>query len=203
MPATSASRRAPPRTPACASRARGDRDGVEVYTVVLGCPTTEQRFSDSTALADWYYAHLVTQDAVTTSRTNLMEAPIVATAPGRGLDGQDRRRDHPRRPAADHLLRSGGRALRLAGCRDVRRAASRRATRREPSPSCRMATRSTRSTSWPPKTCPRPVRSNGSWCSSIASSAGVSGQPTQAAGEELIESPRRGCRSPASRRTRA
>ncbi len=58
-----------------------DRDGVEVYTVVLGCPTTEQRFSDSTALADWYYAHLVTQDAVTTSRTNLMEAPIVATAP--------------------------------------------------------------------------------------------------------------------------
>lgn len=56
------------------------RDGVEIYTVVLGCPTTEQRFGDSTTLANWYYAHRATVPTVTTSRTNLMEAPVVATA---------------------------------------------------------------------------------------------------------------------------
>ena len=39
-----------------------------------------QRFGDSTTLANWYYAHRATVPTVTTSRTNLMEAPVVATA---------------------------------------------------------------------------------------------------------------------------
>lgn len=37
-----------------------DRDGDEVYTVVLGSTTTDQRFDDTATLADWYYGHRVT-----------------------------------------------------------------------------------------------------------------------------------------------
>lgn len=37
-----------------------NRDGDETYTVVLNSSTTDQRFADTAALANWYYGHKVT-----------------------------------------------------------------------------------------------------------------------------------------------
>lgn len=36
-----------------------DRDGDEIYTVVLGSTSGDQRFTDTATLADWYYGHKV------------------------------------------------------------------------------------------------------------------------------------------------
>lgn len=39
---------------------RYNRDGDEIYTVVLNSTTTDQRFTDTATLANWYYGHKVT-----------------------------------------------------------------------------------------------------------------------------------------------
>lgn len=56
------------------------RDGVEVYTVVLGSDSDEGRFTDSKTLADWAYAHLVQTALAPTSETLADGGPLVAEA---------------------------------------------------------------------------------------------------------------------------
>lgn len=65
-----------------------DRDGNEIYTVVLGDPMTsgaeswadDTRFVDTMTLADWYYDHTENVPAVTSSRTTLAGEQLVARA---------------------------------------------------------------------------------------------------------------------------
>ncbi|AEB06486.1 peptidase S11 D-alanyl-D-alanine carboxypeptidase 1 [Coriobacterium glomerans PW2] len=56
------------------------RDGNEVYTVVLGANTSQQRFDDSASLATWYYAHAKRKPAVSTDRTGAGGEALIARA---------------------------------------------------------------------------------------------------------------------------
>lgn len=62
-----------------------NRDGVELYSVVLGSSTETQRFDDTRALFDWYYEHIVDYPLVHASQTVSMtvdgqttDVPLVA-----------------------------------------------------------------------------------------------------------------------------
>lgn len=57
-----------------------DRNGIEVYTVVLGSASSEERFNDSQALADWAYAHLVQEPLAETTTTYSDGTPILGRA---------------------------------------------------------------------------------------------------------------------------
>ena len=54
--------------------------GGEIYTVVLGCETGEQRFADTQTLANWYYNHVVSYPAVTSNQIAADGSPLVARA---------------------------------------------------------------------------------------------------------------------------
>lgn len=55
--------------------------GTELYVVVLGCDSSETRFADTLALAQWYFAHCRTVPAVETRQTTMEGQPLVARAP--------------------------------------------------------------------------------------------------------------------------
>ncbi len=53
--------------------------GGELYVVVLGCETSEERFGDTLTLANWYYDHVVDYPVVSTDRTTAEGDPLVAS----------------------------------------------------------------------------------------------------------------------------
>ena len=55
-----------------------DRDGDEVYTVVLNSTTTDQRFTDTATLANWYYGHEVTVAIANTQEKTANGNPLMA-----------------------------------------------------------------------------------------------------------------------------
>lgn len=55
-----------------------DRDGDEVYTVVLNSATTDQRFADTATLANWYYGHKVTVAIANTQEKTANGNPLMA-----------------------------------------------------------------------------------------------------------------------------
>lgn len=55
-----------------------DRDGDEIYTVVLNSSTTDQRFADTATLASWYYDHKVTVDIANTQKKTANGNPLMA-----------------------------------------------------------------------------------------------------------------------------
>ena len=55
-----------------------DRDGDEVYTVVLNSTTTDQRFTDTATLANWYYGHKVTVAIANTREKTANGNPLMA-----------------------------------------------------------------------------------------------------------------------------
>lgn len=56
------------------------RDGEEVFVVVLGCEDNEARFANTLVLADWYYAHKKTVPAITSPKTTPDGELLVARA---------------------------------------------------------------------------------------------------------------------------
>lgn len=56
------------------------RDDVEVFVVVLGCEGNEARFDNTLILANWYYDHLKTVQAVSTPKLTPEGEPLVARA---------------------------------------------------------------------------------------------------------------------------
>ena len=55
-----------------------NRDGDEIYTVVLNSSTTDQRFADTAALANWYYGHKVTVAIANTQEKTTNGNPLIA-----------------------------------------------------------------------------------------------------------------------------
>ncbi len=55
-----------------------DRDGDEVYTVVLNSATNDQRFADTATLANWYYGHKVTVAIANTQEKTANGNPLMA-----------------------------------------------------------------------------------------------------------------------------
>ena len=55
-----------------------NRDGDETYTVVLNSSTTDQRFADTAALANWYYDHKVTVAIANTQEKTTNGNPLIA-----------------------------------------------------------------------------------------------------------------------------
>lgn len=55
--------------------------GGEVYTVTLGSESSEQRWADTLALANWYYDHVVAYPLASSQRTCADGRPLVARAP--------------------------------------------------------------------------------------------------------------------------
>lgn len=55
-----------------------NRDGDETYTVVLNSSTTDQRFADTAALANWYYDHKVTVAIANTQEKTANGNPLIA-----------------------------------------------------------------------------------------------------------------------------
>lgn len=55
-----------------------NRDGDEIYTVVLNSSTTDQRFADTATLASWYYNHKVTVDIANTQKKTANGNPLMA-----------------------------------------------------------------------------------------------------------------------------
>lgn len=53
--------------------------GGEIYTVVLGASSTDQRFADTAALARWYYSHVATVPVANTQET-LGGDPVIGRA---------------------------------------------------------------------------------------------------------------------------
>lgn len=64
----------------CFAGAFSQDKGGEIYTVVLGCPTDEARWTDTLALARWYYGHVVDYPVVTTKQQTVNGNPLVARA---------------------------------------------------------------------------------------------------------------------------
>ncbi|QWT17452.1 serine hydrolase [Collinsella sp. zg1085] len=52
--------------------------GGEIYTVVLGSPTEDERWDDTRALAAWYYQHMVLYPLLTSRATAADGTPLVA-----------------------------------------------------------------------------------------------------------------------------
>lgn len=57
-----------------------ERDGDEVYVVVLGCADDDERFADTLALANWYYDHQQTIPLVSSPKSTGEGEPLVARA---------------------------------------------------------------------------------------------------------------------------
>ena len=55
-----------------------NRDGDEIYTVVLNSSTTDQRFADTATLASWYYDQKVTVDIANTQKKTANGNPLMA-----------------------------------------------------------------------------------------------------------------------------
>ena len=55
-----------------------NRDGDEIYTVVLNSSTTDQRFADTATLASWYYDHKVTVAIANTQKKTANGNPLMA-----------------------------------------------------------------------------------------------------------------------------
>ena len=55
-----------------------NRDGDEIYTVVLNSSTTDQRFADTATLASWYYDHKVTVEIANTQKKAANGNPLMA-----------------------------------------------------------------------------------------------------------------------------
>ena len=55
-----------------------NRDDDETYTVVLNSSTTDQRFADTAALANWYYDHKVTVAIANTQEKTANGNPLIA-----------------------------------------------------------------------------------------------------------------------------
>ncbi len=55
-----------------------NRDGDEIYTVVLDSSTTDQRFADTATLASWYYDHKVTVEIANTQKKTANGNPLMA-----------------------------------------------------------------------------------------------------------------------------
>lgn len=55
-----------------------NRNGDEIYTVVLNSSTTDQRFADTATLASWYYDHKVTVDIANTQKKTANGNPLMA-----------------------------------------------------------------------------------------------------------------------------
>ena len=55
-----------------------NRDGDEIYTVVLNSSTTDQRFADTATLASWYYDHNVTVEIANTQKKTANGNPLMA-----------------------------------------------------------------------------------------------------------------------------
>ena len=53
-------------------------DGDEIYTVVLNSTTTDQRFTDTATLANWYYGHKVTVAIANTQEKTANGNPLMA-----------------------------------------------------------------------------------------------------------------------------
>ena len=56
------------------------RDGKEVYVVVLGCSDNDSRFSNTLTLANWYYEHLKTVPLFESSKLTPDGDPLIARA---------------------------------------------------------------------------------------------------------------------------
>ena len=54
------------------------KDGDEIYTVVLNSTTTDQRFTDTATLANWYYGHKVTVAIANTQEKTANGNPLMA-----------------------------------------------------------------------------------------------------------------------------
>ena len=55
-----------------------NRDGDEVYTVILNSTTNDQRFTDTATLANWYYGHKVTVAIANTQEKTANGNPLMA-----------------------------------------------------------------------------------------------------------------------------
>lgn len=55
-----------------------NRDGDEIYTVVLNSSTTDQRFADTATLVSWYYDHKVTVEIANTQKKTANGNPLMA-----------------------------------------------------------------------------------------------------------------------------
>ena len=55
-----------------------NRDGDEIYTVILNSTTTDQRFTDTATLANWYYDHKVTVAIANTQEKTANGNPLMA-----------------------------------------------------------------------------------------------------------------------------
>ena len=55
-----------------------NRNGDEIYTVVLNSSTTDQRFADTATLASWYYDHKVTVEIANTQKKTANGNPLMA-----------------------------------------------------------------------------------------------------------------------------
>ena len=55
-----------------------NRDGDEIYTVVLNSSTTDQRFADTATLASWYYDHKVTVEIANKQKKTANGNPLMA-----------------------------------------------------------------------------------------------------------------------------
>ena len=55
-----------------------NRDGDEIYTIVLNSTTTDQRFTDTATLANWYYGHKVTVAIANTQEKTANGNPLMA-----------------------------------------------------------------------------------------------------------------------------
>lgn len=55
-----------------------ERDGEQIFTIVLGSSSDEQRFSDTATLANWYYSHMVTTSVVNSAAKANDGQPLVA-----------------------------------------------------------------------------------------------------------------------------
>lgn len=56
------------------------REGEEIYVVVLGCPSDDERFGDTITLADWYYDHMETVNVVASDRQTMDGELLVGRA---------------------------------------------------------------------------------------------------------------------------
>ena len=55
-----------------------NRDGDEIYAVVLNSTTTDQRFTDTATLANWYYGHKMTVAIANTQEKTANDNPLMA-----------------------------------------------------------------------------------------------------------------------------
>lgn len=55
-----------------------NRDGDEIYTVILNSTTNDQRFTDTATLANWYYGHKVTVAIANTQEKTANGNPLMA-----------------------------------------------------------------------------------------------------------------------------